>query len=95
MLNNSYEGEQRRELDFQARVCVLERRLDDHAREHGRDDAARDARLQTLEDKSAGLRTDFEVLKSRVAMYAALGAAVGGLAVNLLSGALAAWLKLP
>ncbi len=82
-----------------ARVSVLERRLDDHEREHAqvrsereRGDAMRDARLAALEEKFAGLRTDFEVLKSRVAMYAGLGAALGGIAVNVLSGVISQWI---
>ncbi len=90
-----------------ARVCVLERRLDDHEREHEqgraeltrhdaekeRRDAERDARLAALEEKMAGLRTDFEVLKSRVAMYAGLGAALGGIAVNVASTVISQWLR--
>ncbi len=90
MLNGDTE---RRSSGFAARVCVLERRLDDHEREHGKDDAERDARLTALEEKMSSLRTDFEVLKSRVAMYAGLGAALGGIAVNVLSGIISQWLK--
>lgn len=83
-----------------ARVPVLERRLDDHEREHvqaraekERREAGTDARLAALEEKMASLRTDFEVLKSRVAMYAGLGAALGGIAVNVLSGWISQWVK--
>lgn len=82
-----------RETDVTARVCVLERRMDDHEREQGKDDGMQDARLQALEEKFAALRTDFEVLKSQVAMYAGLGAALGGVAVNVLASVIPQWVR--
>ena len=70
--------------DVNARLCVIEQRMNDHEHDHDREDAKRDARIKALEDKLGTLEKDVEVFKARVAAYAGLGAVAGSILVNLL-----------
>ena len=69
--------------DLNARLCVVEQRMNDHEHAHDREDAKRDARIAALEEKLGSLDKDLEVFKARVAAYAGLGAVAGSVLVNL------------
>ncbi len=52
-------------------------------------------RLAGLEEKFGSLRTSFEVLQTRVGMYAAMGAVIGGALMSVLMDAIRAYMHLP
>lgn len=74
--------------DLDARVSVLESRMDGFAS----DGESHEKRIETLRAEMASLETRFEVLKERVAMYAALGAVVGSVAINFVTDAVQSYL---
>ena len=77
-------------MEGEAKLAVLESELKRAQTDVGR----LEARVIGLEEEQGLLRTNFEVLKTRVAFYAALGASIGGSMLTLLLDALRAYLPL-
>ncbi len=78
-------------MDGDSRLAVVESEL---KRAQG-DLVELAARLAAVEERFAMLRTSFEVLQTRVGMYAAVGAVAGGALVSVLMDAVRAYLKIP
>lgn len=81
--------------DLNARLCVVEQRVNDHEHAHDREDAKRDARITALEEKLGSLDKDLEVFKARVAAYAGLGAVAGSILVNVASEWVSKVIRIP
>lgn len=75
--------------DLNARVFVLESEVE--GVKVG--DQRRDADLVALRRDLSALETKFEVLKERVALYAAGGAVVGSVAINFVIDAIQSYLR--
>ncbi len=78
-------------MDGDARVAVLESEL----RRAQEDIAELKELVAALQEGQARMKTNFEVLKTRVGMYAAVGAAIGGALLGQIKDMLAAGLHLP
>ena len=75
-------------MEGETRLAVLESEL-----KRAQSDVGRlEARMTGLEEEQGLLRTHFEVLKTRVALYAAVGASIGGSLLTLVLDALRTYL---
>ncbi len=75
-------------MDGDSRLAVVESEL---KRAQG-DIAELMDRLATVEERFAQLRTSFEVLQTRVGMYAAVGAVAGGAVMSVLMDVVSKWI---